>query len=370
MEQTQRTWLIVAIVAIIVLVAIYIVSFGSITGTVVDRGVSDDGIIRLGFMAPLTGDAASYGQSARKGVELALKDSGLEDRVILKFEDSGCEGKGAVNAINKLISVDKVVAIIGEMCSGATLAAAPIAEQNGVVLISGASTSPEITNSGDFIFRTIPSDALQGTFGANLVYDQGAKRLGILYSNEEYGAGFNNVLEDKFRGQVVASEAFERGALDLRAQLTKIKNANPDAIYIISNSPDSAVAALTQIKELGIDVTIYGSEGLKGPEVSGLSAANGLILTSVSSGSESFMESHKTEYGTDPGQFSAQSYDAFMAIANTIKQGARTGDEIKNALYNINFRGVSGDIDFDSMGDISGNYDIFEVKSGQFVMTN
>jgi branched-chain amino acid transport system substrate-binding protein len=331
-------------------------------------------VIKIGFIGPLTGDAASYGLSIKRGVDLAAKEMGLNN-VRLVYEDSRCEGKEAVTAVNKLISVDRVSAIIGEVCSGATLAAAPVAEQNGVVMISAASTSPKITDAGKYIFRTVPSDALQGDFGARLVYRKGYRRLAILYSNEEYGLGFNNVLMDSFTkagGEVVSSETFERGSTDLRTQLTKIKSSKPDAIYIISNSPDSAAAALKQLKELGIDAALFGSEGLKSDAVikGAGAAAEGLILTSVSSGTTDFARRHRDAYGEPPGPFAAQGYDAFKAIAITIKQGASTGQEIMNALAAVEFDGASGRIKFDENGDVSGNYDIYVVKDGVFTISD
>ena len=153
-------------------------------------------IVKIGFMAPLTGGAASYGLSIKKGVDLANKETGSKLQIV--YEDSRCSGKDAVNAINKLVSIDKVSAIVCEVCSGATLAAAPIAERNKVVMISSSSTSPNITNAGVYIFRTVPSDALQGDFGAKYVFSKGHRKLAILYSNEEYGMGFTKVLSESF----------------------------------------------------------------------------------------------------------------------------------------------------------------------------
>lgn len=328
-------------------------------------------VVKIGIMLPLSGDAASYGFGVKRGVELARADLKLEN-VEVVYEDSKCEGKEAVSAINKLISFDEVVAVVGELCSGATLAAAPVANENKVVMVSPASTSPKVTDAGEFIFRTIPSDALQGDFGANLAYDSGYRKLAILYSNEEYGLGFNNVLKESFGGEVVASEAFERKSVDLRAQLTKIKDAEPDAIYIISNSPDSAVAALKQITELGIEAKLYGSEGLKGQYIldGAGDSAEGLVVTSVSSGTSSFIDKHKEVFGEEPGPFAAQGYDAFTAIAMAIQDGATTGTEIRDKLEQIDFEGASGNIKFDENGDVFGNYDVLEVKEGKFVPVN
>lgn len=327
--------------------------------------------IAIGWLGPLTGDAASYGQSIKRGVELAQQDFGLTN-VRLIFEDGKCEGKEAVTAINKLITTDQVPAIIGEVCSGATLAAAPIAQQQQVVLMSAASTSPNVSDAGEYVFRTVPSDALQGEFGAELVFGDGHKRLAVLYSNEEYGLGFSRVLADSFTsrgGQVVANEAFERTSVDLRTQLAKIKNARPDALYLISNSPDSAIAALNQLKQLGLTAALYGSEGIKNPDiVSGAGpAAEGLVVTSVSSGSQDFITRHQQAYGEEPGPFAAQAYDAYAALARAIQQGATSGPAIREALAALEFDGASGHIVFDEKGDVEGNYDVLIVSNSLFV---
>lgn len=332
--------------------------------------------IKIGFLAPLTGEASSYGIAAKKGFDLALQDLNNEImgmRVKAIYEDGKCEGKEAVNGAQKLISIDGVIAIIGELCSSATLAVAPIANRNKVILISPASTSPEITKSGDFVFRTVPSDSMQGKFGAELVKDLGFNRLAILYSNEDYGIGFKNVLEkefEKINGKVVASEAFERKASDFKSQLTKIKAKNPDSIYIISNDPRASSIILKQIKELGIESQLFGSEGLKSKDIleSAGEAAEGLILSSVSFGNFEFFEKFREKYGEDPGPFSAQSYDALISLSKAIeKANSLNTEKIKNALYNVEFEGFSGKIKFDENGDISGNYEVFKVINGEFV---
>ncbi|MDA2922699.1 penicillin-binding protein activator [Patescibacteria group bacterium AH-259-L07] len=360
MSKTLK-YIIGIIIAIIIIFALY-------------RGQtpSEQGVITIGFMGPLTGDAASYGESIKRGLDLSVQDMNLA-KVEVMYEDSKCEGKDAVNAINKLISINKVVAIVGEVCSGATLAAAPVANDNAVVLISSASTSPKLSEAGAYIFRTVPSDALQGNFGAQLVYDKGYRNLAILYSNEEYGIGFTTVLTQSFEGlggEVVASESFERNATDIRTQLTKIKAEAPDALYIVSNSPASAVASLRQVKELGIKLALFGSEGLKSPDIveSAQEAAEGLVLTSVSSGTSGFIEKHRVAYETDPGPFAAQAYDAFFALGRAIEGGATTGEQIKDALFGIEFEGASGYIKFDQNGDVLGNYDVYTVQDGAFVL--
>lgn len=341
------------------------------------EGNNEDGAamaqeVKVGYMGPLSGDAVSYGESTKRAVELALADSGLEN-VEVVYQDSRCEAKEAANAVNALVNVEKVAAIVGELCSGATLAAAPVATEAGVVMISPASTAPTVSEQGEYVFRTVPSDALQGDFGAQLVYDDGHRKLAVVYINDDYGNGFNDVLNSRFPelgGELVASEGFSKGDVDMRTQLTKVKDAGADAVYIISNSPDAAVAVLKQITELGLDVAVYGSEGLKAEDViSGAKeAAEGLIVSSVSGGTEDFVSAHKAAYeGAEPGPFAAQAYDAMTAILDAVESGAGTGEEIKNFLNDHSFEGVTGMIDFDENGDVGGVYQVFEAKDGAFV---
>lgn len=355
-----------------VILAILLAGCASTVDTVQPGGQQQDTAetVTIGFMGPLSGDAALYGESIRRGVELAQQE--IDAPIEIIYEDSKCTGKDAVSAINKLITADNVQAIIGEACSGATLAAAPIAEQNQVVLISGASTSPDITDAGDYIFRTIPSDALQGRFSADLVYGDGHRTLAVLYTNEEYGLGFQRVLTERFAelgGEVVAVETMERGSVDARTQLTKIRDADPDALFVIANSPDSGVAALQQAQELGIGAALYGPEAFNTEEIlnSAGEAMEGMKIVSVSTGTSAFKERHEQAHGQGPGPFAAQGYDAYQALAMAVNQGATTGREIKDTLYDVLFEGASGSISFDGNGDVSGNYDVYVAQDGAFV---
>lgn len=360
------------IVLLIVVWAIYQLSS---TRTVQEEVANEP--VKIGFMAPLTGDVASYGQSIREGVYLAIADLGLEGKVELIEEDTQCDPQLSTNAASKLVSADGVVAIVGETCSSATLAAAPIAEEGGVVMISPSSTSPDIAASGNFIFRTVPSDALQGAFGAKLVSDLGIERLGVLYMNDDYGNGFKDVLLEevpKLGGHVVAAEAIDRGATDARGQLTKIKAQNPDGLYLILSSEATIGAAVRQVKELEMNVTLIGSEGLNSLtslEPAG-EAADGLLVTSVTAGTSGFLSHFEDVNGKAPGVFAAQAYDAFYGIGMAIKSGAMTSEEIRDYLYNNPFDGATGRIDFDEKGEVTGNYDvlIFDAEAKTFTSTS
>lgn len=327
--------------------------------------------IKIGAMMPLSGDAAAYGEAVKKGIELARKEL-KADNIEVIYEDSKCSPQDAANAINKL-KTDKVIAIVGEVCSSATMAAAPIANSAMIPMVAPSATSPKLTEAGDYVFRVVPSDLYQGTFGADLMAKTGHKNLAIIYSNEDYGLGLNTVITDKFTqagGKVVASEAVNSGSTDVRTQISKIKNLKPDAIFLGTNSPDSGVAVLKQLKELGLNVPIYASESMNSQTVldGAKNAAEGITVMSVTLGSDSFKERHEKEYGKGPDVFAAQGYDAFVAIKNAIDSGAKTGEAVKTALYKVEFDGVTGHVKFDANGDVGGEYTVFKVVGGKFVM--
>src|SRR3989344_964674 len=198
------------LILLISVIAMLIIAACSSAETV-DTGSKTTGSLKVGLIAPLSGDAASYGESVRKGVELSKKESSANIELI--FEDTKCDGKESVTGTNKLVSENKVQAIIGEVCSGATIPAGEIAQQNQVVIISPASTNPTISDLGDYVFRTVPSDLLQGNFAANMVSKDGLKKAATFYTNEPYGKGLSTVFEESFEklgGEIVASESVER----------------------------------------------------------------------------------------------------------------------------------------------------------------
>lgn len=324
--------------------------------------------LKLGILLPLTGDAASYGENVKNGIELANKELNFN----LVYEDGKCNGPDAVNAMRKLIEVDKVDAVIGELCSGATVPAQEIAKEAGVVMISPASTSPDLTDAGDHFFRTVPSDALQGAEAAKLVKELGYQSLAILHVNDDYGVGFDKVLRENF-DNVLISESFEKESTDLRTQLTKINEKNPDAIYIISNSPAASGAALKQIKELGIEAQVMGSEGLKDDSVleSAGGAGEGLILTFLAPSNtiigKQFKNRYTKEYGEDPPIFSAEAFDAMLALSKALEESDGTKEGLIKAMQEVNFEGASGTVDFDENGDVVKPYNVLKVENNQFM---
>ncbi len=355
----------ILIVLIIIVGGAAILVNPSVTGDVMQKP------IKIGATLPLTGDLSSIGISVQNAMKLAAEEvndqGGVDGREInFIFEDDACAGEKAVTTVTKLVSIDKVPVVIGPACSTALLSAASIAEQNKVILFSGSATNSKITEAGDYIFRNAPSDTFQGKFAAEFVYNQlGARKVVVEYANDEYAAGLKDVFVKRFTelgGQILLSQAHDRGATDLRTQIVKIKDTNPDAIYMATFPVDGG-NFLKQTKELGVKTTIIGPETMDDPQVIQIAgdAANGLIYTKPKElTSQQFKDSFKAKFGTDPLIFSDFYYDVVHILTNAMEICGENSDCIKNELYKVkDYQGASGTITLDSNGDLANAaYDI------------
>ena len=325
---------------------------------------------KIGVSVPLSGGYAG-GEATRKGVLLAQKDRNSSN-IKLVFVDSKCDPAVAISKVNQLIFTDSVDAIIGDICSGATLAVAPIANSMRVPMISPASTNPDISQAGDYVFRTVPSDSQQGKFGAEMVYSTGGRKLSVVYSNEPYGIGFLEILTRQFGelgGEIVTVVPFEK---DIEGSIEKaVRDAmsdNPDSIYLISNKPANLVEAVQEINKSSDHPAIYGTEAaLSSLFIENASLiADGMMASALPVGDQQFRERFEEEYGISTPLWAAQAYDAFSALDLAIQKSEETDLSLQQALFNIDFQGVTGNIIFDSNGDVAGNYEIVEFRDGKF----
>ena len=209
--------------------------------------------LKIGYIGPLTGDVAAVGQGHQKVLQMAVEELNSQGQNIeVIFEDGKCDGKEAVSAINKLINVDGVKYVIGGQCSSETLGAAPIAEQNKVVMISPLSSNPAVTDAGDYIFRVYPSDNYQGKFAAKYMKEElGVSEVATLSCLDDWCKGLKDVFVSEFEslgGNVIEIQEFEKGSSDLKTQLTKIKRKNPEMIFM-AGFTESAITAFKQSKE-------------------------------------------------------------------------------------------------------------------------
>ena len=333
----------------------------------------EDEAFRIGVMESLTGPGETYGTVINQSKEMAVAEinaaGGINGKQLeLIVEDSKCGAQDAITAYNKLTDVDGVKIILGTSCSGAMLGAAPLAEEDGVVLFSASATSPDIENAGDYIFRTAINDAKLGVDAGNTMWADGVRTLATINESTDYAEGVQKTSTEQFvklGGTVVAEEKYSTDVTDFRTQLTKLFAENPDAVLLAAQSEFSGGTILKQARELGYTGTFYSEvvpTGTTALEIAGESAT-GLkaIIPSpdleTQKGKE-FLENFRTRYGyvTLPW-FIGSAYDTVHIAAQCLEQ---TGDDqdadgFRNCLYNITWSGTIGDgYTFDEKGEVVG----------------
>jgi len=278
-----------------------------------------------------------------------------------------------------LITIDKVAVIIGGMPSSVTLAIASICEKNKIILMSPGSSSPAITNAGDYIFRNWPSDNFEGTAMAKYAVDHGFKRAAVLHINNEYGLGIENIFKEEFSklgGEVLVTDTYMQGSSDMRPQLTKIKKYNPDVIYLVGHAKENG-HVVKQARDLNIKTQILGTVGIEGPDLLNIAgeSAEGLVYTAPAFDPDnpdpivkSYQDAYLKKYGKKSEIFAATAYDAMKIIAFMIEKYGYNPDSIKDGLYKLkDYPGVSGVTTFDQNGDVVKSVMFKTVKNNQFV---
>ncbi len=348
---------------------------------------SGPGEITIGWIGPLSGEYASYGRMVKAGTEIAVDEvnarGGIGGRKLaVIYEDDQLEPKKGVAAFEKLVSVNSVPVVIQAAGSNVMLAEAPLAEKEKIVLISPTCTSPEITDAGDYVFRIAPSDTYQGKVIADIVRNKLACRsVAILHVNNDYGLGLKTVFAEELRrlgGAVVLDEGFDPSSRDFRTVLAKIRAAKPDAL-LLSTLYQEAALILKQAAELGVTARFIGGDGCFAPELVDRagSAAEGMLVVNMHWDPASadpvvsrFVQEFVDRHGKKPEVYGALGYDCMMIVASAIEQGGDTSDAIRRRLCGTkDFSGVTGETSFDSNGDALKTYDLFEVRSGEFVRT-
>lgn len=336
------------------------------------------GPIKIGAILPLTGEGASYGDVWEKAIELGKSE--IEAKYGQKFEiiyeDSQLKPENSATAAIKLINIDKVKAIIIGT-SRESLASAPIAEVNKVLMMSGG-TSAEITKTGDYIFRTIPSDFYQGNDLADFAMKKGYSKMAVLFLNDEYGKGITDVFRQRLEligGKVVASEEFQaQGTSDYKTQLTKIAKEKADAILMIASQNQYSLI-LKQMKELGINLPVLAGETFKDQTILDTvkELAEGVIFTAFvdpqTSEGEKFNSLYKEKYSAEPGPYASIFYDNTELVLTALIENKGDIEKAKAWLYAVkDWRGATGITNFDANGDVVGkSYTVYQVKNGQFV---
>lgn len=342
--------------------------------------------IKIGSILPLTGDYADLGQSCERGIELATEQLNQKGGVYgnkklrVLYEDSRGKTTDAISALNKLVTVDKVPAIIGELASTITLALAPIAEKQGIVLLSPTSSAPKLSDAGDYIFRVCASDIYEGQKMAEVAYnDLNYRKIAVFYINNDYGNGLKKAFENEFQslgGEIPITQPFEEGSTDFRTQLTKIQDYKVQAVYMPGYALEMGLI-LKQAKEMGLPFKFLSSIDFENPQVIEVAgnAAEGVIYTAYTYDVDSdipqikkFVTTFRGTYNTDPDIYAALSYDATMVLAMAIDSSGPEPEKIKNALYKIkNYHGITNqNLSFNDKGDVKQALTVKIYRNGKF----
>jgi len=334
---------------------------------------SDSGPIKVGHYASMTGKEATFGQSTDNGIRLAVEEinaaGGVNGRQIeiITYDTKG-ESREAGAAVTRLITSDKVVAVLGEVASGLSLAGGSVCQQYGVPMISPSSTNPRVTAGRPMVSRVCFIDPFQGYVGAKFAHDTlKADRVAILYDQT---APYSKGLRDEFKahfetlgGTIVSDQAYSGGDQDFSAQLTTIKAANPQAIYVPGYYTDVGNIAL-QARKLGIgkNVPLVGGDGwdseqlakIAGEAIEGSFYSNHYAPDQASPEVVEFVTKYKARFdGATPDGLAALGYDAAKilaaAMATTLdSSGGLKGADLAKAINETKkFPGVTGIITID-----------------------
>lgn len=342
--------------------------------------------IPIGVVLPLTGHLSSIGPKVNNGLQLAFAEINLPGDMRLKpvVEDNQSTIEGALEAYNKLIHRDGVSVIIGPLASTITREAFPVAQQNQVVAISPASAAHGLSEIGNFVFRTIITVDRFVPVGVKTTHEKlGYQKVATIYQSDDvFSRSSNEAITEALQQngvEVITSETFQTGDTDFSEQLTRIKELNPDAIFL-SALPVEKEAVLIQTRQIDIPAEIHFittslTTGIV--QRAGAAAEGAISITSWSSmsdtpGNRAFVQNYTTKYNADPDEFVAQAYATVHILANAIANAPSTDSEaIRDALAHItNLDTILGKFSFDTNGDAIYNPIILIVRNGKFEVFN
>ena len=340
---------------------------GTVSALLGCTGKKNENVILIGHYASMTGEQATFGQSTDKGLRLAIdevneKGGVLGKKIEIITMDNRSNQDETVTVVNRLIEQKKVVALVGEVASGRSLLAAPIAQNKKIPMISPSSTNPKVTQVGNYIFRTCFIDPFQGEVMAKFATETlKLKNVAVLREvSSEYSMGLADAFVEKFKaqgGKIGLDLSYTDKDVDYKAQLTQIRQSKPDGIFIPGYYSQVGLIA-RQARDLGITATLLGGDGWDSPKLSeiGKSAVDGSYFSNhYSNESDSplvkdFIARYKAKYNEMPDGLSSVAYDAGKMLAQAISKTAQaTPEQIRDQFAAIkDYDGVTGRITMDS----------------------
>lgn len=375
----------------IVMTVLFVGTLAGCGGAGTSTGGSDG--IKIGVVYELTGGTATFGNAAANGAKLAAKEINAKGGVLgkqiqLVVADNKSEPSESSNAMTKVITQDKVVAVTGFTTSSNAIAAASVAEANKIPFVTAAATNPKVTvdektgKVNENTFRVCFIDPFQGTVGANFVLnDLKLKSAAIMVDNSsDYSKGLASFFKDNFTkngGAIVGEEAYLQKDQDFKTLLVKIKSLNPQVIYVPGYYEEVA-KIVKQARELGITVPFVGGDGWDSPklvEIGTPAALNNTFFTNhysvedTSPASKAFVEAYKQEYGQIPDAMAVLGYDAMYVMVDAIKRAnSAEPAKIREALAATkDFPAVTGKTSINESHDAVKAAVILEMKDGKQV---
>ncbi|MDO5707574.1 MAG: ABC transporter substrate-binding protein [Andreesenia angusta] len=345
---------------------------------------SDNGdVVKLGIIAPQTGQVAVYGKATLNGAQLAIEEyneaGGILDGKKIEavvYDDKG-DNAEAINAYKKLTSSDNVAGIIGPVISTNTLAIAPLADKDGLPMITPTGTAEDITIGKDAVFRSCFTDSQQGQIIAKYSLEKlNGKKAAILNEQTDYGQGLAKTFKEYYEkngGEIVEEKAYSSGDKDFKSALTDIKSADPDVVFLAGYYNEIALIG-KQAKETGLDADLVGGDGWDGVlEIDPESIEGGFFSNHYSPDDkdeivQNFVKKYQDKYnGEEPKSFSALGYDAAKTMLEAIdKAGSTDRKAIVDQIKKTDLPLVSGKTKFDENGDPIKEVSIIKVEKGNY----
>jgi len=335
--------------------------------------------IKIGVAGPMTGPVAQYGDMQFSGTRMAIErinaDGGVMGEKLVAVEyDDVCDPKQAVTVANRMVN-DGVRFVVGHLCSSSTQPASDIYEDEGILMITPASTSPKITERGyKLIFRTIGLDSMQGPVAGNYIASQNPERVAIIHDKQQYGEGIATAVRDTLKDKGIEIAMFEgvtAGSKDFSSLVTKLKQANVDYVYFGGYHPELGLI-LRQARQAGLDTKFMGPEGVGNKDINTIAgeAAEGLLVTLPPSfdqkaENQELVKAFEAKSEDPSGPFVLTSYAAVQLVADGI-EAAQSKDpfDVAAALRSGTFETPIGAVEYDKAGDMkSFEFVVFEWHS-------
>ncbi|MCX6716667.1 MAG: ABC transporter substrate-binding protein [Candidatus Taylorbacteria bacterium] len=338
---------------------------------------------RVGWISDLSGPQKKYGtyEAGKLALEQINAKGGINGKPLeIIFEDGKCNGAQAVSAMNKLISIDKVDIVIGGHCTSESAAIAPIANKNKILMLASITSSPVLSDSGPYVFRTSPVSTVQSDIVSDLAFKKlNLKNFAVIYELTDYAKAIAETFKDDFikaGGKVSIFEGYAPGTNDFRTILQKTDAEGVEGIFLVPQSPDAGLNLVKQISEMGINAQLFGNEA----EISQTNiTANpnfyeGMISTMPdfdiinNPKSKLFNDEYNARWNTGNlpyGIWTAESYDAVYIIAEGLKKYGDNVEELKKYLETLSYEGASGSISINEHHDGVKTYSLRIVRNGK-----